>query len=264
LDMLKLILGLNTLKEEQYYIKRGFEAFSHLCQTVAGLKSQTPGEKHIAGQFKKAFELAEQREWAGALIQSLHDNVLRVSRLVRTATSPLLHGIDIEELAVDYAESLNRPLSEQKCAVLGTGETGTGLVHLLKQHNVKATCFYRSNIPDQLADCVEVKPLTELKEFIHDFDLIYCALGANEPYLTEEFEPLLKSGAYIIDLGIPRNVSLESERIHICNMEDLKHWHRRANCDLKQVIATAAKVIEEQREVYERFRKSYIDGRQKQ
>ena len=264
IDMLKMVLGLNSLKENQYYIKSGFEAFSHLCLTVAGLKSQTPGEKHIAGQFKKAFELAEQREWAGALIQSLHDNVLRVSRLIRNATSPLLHGIDIEELAVDYAKSLPPSFSELKCAVLGTGETGTGLVRLLKQHNVKATCFYRSNIPDQVADSADFKSLTELKEYIHNFDLIYCALGGNEPYLTEKFKPLLKSGAYIIDLGIPRNVSLESERIHICNMEDLKHWHRRANCDLEQVIATAEKVIEEQREVYERFRKSYIDGRQGQ
>lgn len=264
MDMLKLMLGLDKLNQDQYYTKTGLEAFSHLCLTVAGLKSQTPGEKHIAGQFKRAFELAEQREWAGALIQSLHDNVLRVSRLIRTATAPLLHGIEIEELAVEYAKSINQHLSEMDCAVLGTGETGSGLVHLLNRHKINATCFYRSNYPNHLTDGGYPKPLTELNKHISDFDVIFCAMSGSEPYLTEEFEPLLKDGVHLIDLGIPRNVSLESDRVQLCNLDDLKHWHRRENCDFEKVIATALKVVEEQREVYERFRKSYIDGRQGQ
>jgi glutamyl-tRNA reductase len=264
LKMLKMILGFDKLNENDFYIKTGHAAFRHLCLTVAGLYSQTPGEKHIAGQFKKACELAEKRGWAGSLMHSLHDHVLQISRMVRNAVAPYLHGIDIEDLALEFVKSRHSNLTKLRCAVLGSGETGTQLTALLANEKLETCWFYRSEKPSCFEDNIRVYPLEKVKEILPDIDIIFTALGGEEAFITAEFAPCLKAGVEIIDLGTPRNVEAVSTAGSISNMDDLKHWHRRKNCDMPKVMKIADETIRKQQDVYERFRKSYIDGRKGQ
>jgi glutamyl-tRNA reductase len=261
LKMLKMILGFDKLNENDFYIKTDHAAFQHLCLTVAGLYSQTPGEKHIAGQFKRACELAEKRGWAGSLVHSLHDHVLQISRMIRNAVAPHLHGIDIEDLALEFIKSRHPELTKLRCAVLGSGETGTQLTQLLTKEKLEVCWFYRNKKPSLGQDNVTVHALEKLKDILPDIDIIFTALGGEEAFITSEFAPHLKAGVEIIDLGTPRNVAAVSTAGSITNMDDLKHWHRRENCDMPKVMKIADKTIREQQEIYERFRKSYIDGR---
>jgi len=264
LKLLKIILGFDKLNDDDFYIKTGHAAFRHLCLTVAGLHSQTPGEKHIAGQFKKACELAEKRGWAGSLLRSLHDHVLQISRLIRTAIAPHLHGIDIEELALEFVKSRHPDLKKLHCAVLGSGETGTRLTALLVNEKLEVCWFYRSEKPSLSQESIKIYPLEKVKKILPEIDIIFTALGGDEAFITAEFAPYLKAGVEIIDLGTPRNVAAVSNAGSISNMDDLKHWHRRKNCDMAKVMKIADETIREQQEVYERFRKSYIDGRKGQ
>ncbi len=91
-------------------------------------------------------------------------------------------------------------------------------------------------------------------------DLVITAMSAEEPVISAEMLQRLKPEAVSIDLGVPGNIAGKPT----ADMEDLKHWHRRNNCDMNEILVQADRIIDEHKDVYERFRKSFIDGRQGQ
>ncbi len=267
IEMIKMILKLEWLEQGQYYIKSGLEAFRHMCLVSSGLLSQTPGENHITAQFKQSFDYAQDKTWSGSIMKTLNDHILHVSKHIRTEIIPMLKVFEIEELAVSFLKSRISTLKGQHVLLAGTGIIGRAVKDILVKEGCTIDWIYYSTEPECKDKGVSVTKLNMLGAKVPEADIIISALSSEYPIVSTEMSHFFKDNIEVIDLGSPRNIAAglaSCEKIKLTDMEDLKHWHRRNNCDMEIVLEKANRIIDEHKDIYEKFRKSFIDGRQGQ
>jgi glutamyl-tRNA reductase len=266
-DMIMMIFKLENLEYGQYYIKSGFEAFRHMCLVSSGLLSQTPGENHTTAQFKASFDYAQEKTWSGSIMKTLNDNILHVSKHIRTDIIPTFKVFEIEELVVTFLKSQARELKGKNVLLVGTGIVGQAIKDILVKEGCSIDWIYYSNKPECKNKGVTVDSFSMLDEKLPEADIIISALASEQPIITEKMAHLFKQNIEAIDLGSPRNIIAEltnCKNIKLTDIEDLKHWHRKNNCDMDIVLEKANCIIDEHKDVYAKFRKSFIDGRQGQ
>lgn len=264
-DMVKMIMKFDTLSGESCYLKSGFEAFRHICLVVAGLYSQTPGENYITAQFKNAADFAEKQNWSGSVLASLRDNIIHVVKHLRNKIIPKMKVFEIDELVVDYLKHRFGSLKSAHIVILGTGTIGRSIQEQLKNSGADIDWIYHSVPPEGDYDNVNIYDYSQIKNRIRQADILISALSSDDAVITEEYTKEIKSGKTFIDLGTPRNIDpalAGNKLLTLTDLEDLKHWHRRENCDLRTILEEADEIINEHRELYDRFKKSFIDGRQ--
>ena len=265
IEMIKMILKLEWLESGQYYIKSGFEAFRHICLVSSGLLSQTPGENHITAQFKQSFDYAQDKTWSGSLMKTLNDHILHVSKHIRTDIIPMLKVFEIEELAVSFLKSRISKLKDKRVLLAGTGLIGQAMKDILVKEGCIIDWIYYSTKPECKDKGVSVSRLNMLGAKVPEADIVISALSSEHPIISTEMAHFFKDNVEVIDLGSPRNIAAglaSCENIKLTDMEDLKHWHRKNNCDMGIVLEKANRVIDAHKDIYEKFRKSFIDGRQ--
>lgn len=266
-EMMKMILKLEWLEPEQYYVKSGFDAFRHMCLVSSGLLSQTPGENHITAQFKKGFNYAQEKTWSGAILRTLSDHILHVSKHIRTEIVPMLKVFEIEELAVTFLKSRMANLKGKHVLLAGTGLVGRAMKDILLKEGCTIDWIYCFTEPKCEDKGVCVSRLNMLGAKIPEADIIISALSSEHPIISKEMAHFFKDDIEIIDLGSPRNIEAkiaDCEKVELTDMEDLKHWHRRHNCDMDVVLEKANRIIDEHKDIYEKLSNSFIGGRQKQ
>ncbi len=269
IEMIKLIMGFDHFNDDKYYVKTGFDAFEHMCLTGSGMYSQTPGENHISAQIKEACNIALENNWAGTLVQSLSDNIIHVTRQIRSAVASVLKSYEIEDLALKYILNASGEKSFENKTVLiaGTGIIGKSLRNKLqKNKNCHLIVVYFSQKPKS-SENMTVVQLDDIASCLPLADYIITAMSSAEPIINSNNAVNIRKNAVAIDLGLPRNINIEindceTNNFDCADIEDLKHWHRKYNCDMNEVRAIANNVINEHKDIYERFRKSFIDGRQ--
>ena len=263
--ILRRLLRFDQLRPDLFYMKHGFDAFSHLCLVTAGMASQTPGECHVVSQMKDAVDEAVTRGWAGPIIRELCDAALHVSKDVRHAVEPLLTIAEIEEVGLCYLESVLAGLSGRCALVIGTGMVGQGLVSGLLKRGCRCIWAYYRNRPVLSADRaqrVEVVQLDALQEVLPRADVVFSAVDAQTPVLRmETHRTFLKpDGVLMVDLGMPRNIDAAFDAygcgVRVADLDFLKHWHRSVNGTLEQVLEVCATVMADHRDIYERIRRS--------
>ena len=206
-EILKMILKLNKFSADKYYVKTGYEAFRHLCLAASGLLSQTPGENHISAQFKQSFAQAEKYDWAGTLLDSLKNSVLYVSREIRSESKSIFKGVEIEELVCQILKEKFSDVSGKKIIIAGTGLAGRAAKDILSKERCCIDWLYHSRKPENSDENVSLGTLSELS--LVNADVVISALSSAEPFFSVDMADDFKSGAEIIDLGMPRNVSPE-------------------------------------------------------
>ncbi len=257
--MLK-ILGFDTLRDDSYYIKYGYEAFNHLSFVCAGLMSQTPGEKHITAQLKSALDYSKDKGWAGKLMQEWFDNTLHISKHIRQIVEPMFSAFEIEDLSLKYASDMFKDVSKHGIMLIGTGIIGQAIAEKLIAKGCSFTWCYHMNRPEiGHGNKVRLCDLNEMKDHLPSAEIIisvattpaYLIHNGHAPFM-EQTKKIL-----IIDLGIPRNVSPEFKKlmpnVTIADLDDLKHWHRREAIDMSHVFDKSTKVVEEHRPQFEKL-----------
>ena len=263
--IMRRLLRFDQLRPDLYYMKRGFDAFSHLCLVTAGMDSQTPGEFHVVSQMKDAVDEAITHGWAGAIIRELCDAALHVSKDVRHAIEPLLSIAEIEEVALNYLDT-QLPILAEKCVlVIGTGVVGQGVLSELQKRGCRCICAYHRNKPVLSAEQigrVEVVQIDTIPEVLPRCDAVVSAVDVQTPVIQMEIHrALLKpEGVVLLDLGMPRNIDPAFDacggKIHVTDLDLLKQWYRTANGTLDQVSKICDAVMAEHRDIYERIRRS--------
>ena len=265
-EILKMILKLNKFSADKYYVKTGYEAFRHLCLAASGLLSQTPGENHISAQFKQSFAQAEKYDWAGTLLDSLKNSVLYVSREIRSESKSIFKGVEIEELVCQILKEKFSDVSGKKIIIAGTGLAGRAAKDILSKERCCIDWLYHSRKPENSDENVSLGTLSELS--LVNADVVISALSSAEPFFSVDMADDFKSGAEIIDLGMPRNVSPELAKarkdVNITSMEDIKHWYRKHHRTMKSILKSAECVMEKHKDEYEKFSNSFTGRRAQQ
>lgn len=267
--ILRHILGFDKLKPEKFYLKHGAEAYEHLCMVSAGMLSQTPGESHIAAQIKESLADAQQRGWAGSMMQEWVSSLLHVSKHIQTEVAPLLHKEEIENLALKYLQTQVQDLSDKTLMVLGAGMIGQGLVRDALPKVGKIIWCYHINGPE-LSEAwkskVELCTFNSIKDRLGEADVIISATEApghvlhsgHAPFFDQEKEIVL------VDLGMPRNIEPGlaglSPELSLIDLDGLKHWQCRETPEMDDIFNHCSRIIGDHQEQYERIIKSFQGG----
>lgn len=266
--ILRHILGFDKLKEDKFYLKHGAEAYKHLCMVSSGMLSQTPGESHISAQMKAALTDAQQRGWAGSMMQEWVSSLLHVSKHIQTEVTPSLRKEEIEDLALKYLEAHSPDLASKTLMVLGAGMVGQGLVRDAFPKVGRIIWCYHVNRPDvsSVWKNVELCTFNSIKDCLGEADIIVSATEAPGHVLHSGHAPFFdqEKKLILVDLGMPRNIEPAlaglSPELRIVDLDGLKHWHRRETAEMDEIFHRCHGIIGEHQEQYERIIKSFQGG----
>ncbi len=259
-DLLGRILGFDRLGRNEWYRLTGPEAFEHMALVTAGMRSQSPGEYHVASQVKEALQTAVGNGWANGMLSAWIAEALHISKHLKNEVTPLLTPVEIEDLAVDcLAESQAVDGTDPMVLVMGTGMLGRGLVEkILQRHKCCIWCYH--NHPPALepawSDRVQLISLVEMQAMLGGCDVVFCAAEAPGYVLDESHAPCFdrERPVRILDLGMPRNVSPALiallPKADLVNLDRLKAWAARRNGSLDRAMVMSREIVEQHREGY--------------
>ena len=105
----------------------------HLFRVAASLDSLIVGEGQIAGQVKKAYELATTRGSVGPLLHALFQHARQVAKRVRTETGIARGHVSVSSVAVDYVRQVFDHFGDKTILVIGAGKMGELTLRHLKE-----------------------------------------------------------------------------------------------------------------------------------
>jgi glutamyl-tRNA reductase len=262
-DLAGFLAGFHGVQFEQVFgelfQREGEDAVRHLFKVAASLDSMVVGEPQILSQVKEAYQLAAERESAGALTHAVFQAALKVARRVASETSINQKRVSIPSVAVEYARGLFEQLGDKRVLVIGAGEMGQETLRYL--HDEGASQVTVINRSRERAEELAVRwnaacrPWEELAESLVEADVVISTTGAEQPIMTlEQFWPIESARsqrvALILDLAIPRDfdpaIGEHCPGIYLCSIDDLDGVCRR-NLEARQKeLPKALSIIDEE------------------
>jgi len=256
------VMGFDHLGADEWYVKRGHDAFAHVAMVTAGLLSQTPGEQHIVAQVKAAVETAVAAGWAGGMLQEWLATALQLARSIRTTTRPLIREFEIEDSAIEYLAAQRPRLAGTRVLVLGAGDVGAGVVARCVARKMACVwCYHREKpaIDRAWKGAVRLCSFNDLRSRLPVADIVICATSSPGYVLHTGHAPFFdqEKDVLVIDLAMPRNVEpalgSRAPNLRVADLGDLEQWWRRAAADMKGVLERATAVIAAQRDLYDKL-----------
>jgi glutamyl-tRNA reductase len=243
------------------YEYRQAEAVRHLFRVVASLDSLIVGEAQIAGQVKRAYELAQACASAGPLLHVLFQQARTVAGRVRKETGIAQGHVSVSSVAVDYVRQVFEHFDDKTVLVIGAGKMGElTLRHLhdLQPQRILVTNRSFDKAQDVARGCGgEPVPWEQLDDVLSQADIILSTTGAPEIVVTRDRYKAAsarrkKDGPVVIlDIAVPRDFDPtihDGDRTCLFNIDDLKRIREQTLAQRqKHVVAAEAIVEQEQR-----------------
>jgi glutamyl-tRNA reductase len=248
------------------YEHRQAGAVRHLFRVVSSLDSMLVGEGQIAGQIKRAYELAHARGSVGPTLHYLFQQAHVVAKRVRTETGIARGHVSVSSAAVDYVRQVFDHFGDKTILVIGAGKMGELTLRHLKELRPRRICVANRS-PEKAqavaAGCAGVPiPWEKLDEALVQADIVLSTTGASEPIVTRErYERIRqrRSGGpvVILDIAVPRDFDPnihDGDRTCLFNIDDLKRIREQTLQDrLRHVGPAEAIVDEEQRRFWKEW-----------
>jgi glutamyl-tRNA reductase len=235
---------------------RDGDAVRHLFRVAAGLESLVVGEAQIAGQVKRAYELASQAAAAGPVLHGLFQHARVVAKRVRRETGIARGHASVSSVAVDYVRQVFAHFHDKTVLVIGAGKMGgLTLKHLraLQPHRILVT----NRSPDKAiavaAGCGgEAMPWEKLDDALVRADIVLSTTGAPEPILTRKrFTGVLarRTGGpiVILDIAVPRDFDPaihDGDRVCLFNIDDLHRIREQVLAERLRHVGPAEAIVE--------------------
>ncbi len=241
----------------------GWEAFTHLVEVAAGIKTLIFGETHIVRQMKDAFIEARENGLCDGSMLGLLSEVLKIAKRVR-----LTAGIEAKSFA-SFARRISKEvfgeLHDKTIFVIGTGSIAHDIFKIAGEFS---RLIIRSHDPQRARERAEklkklginVEHVATIKEGIMSSDVVVVA--TNHPgYLIkrEQFEGWYNSRKIlVIDLSVPRNVDPQIQDLGDIILYNVDSASQKGE---EEKINLARKIIDE--EIYKLRIKSMKENRVK-
>ena len=171
-----------------FYQHRDADAVRHLFRVIASLDSLIVGEGQIAGQVKRAYELAQQNASVGPVLHALLQHARLVAKRVRTETGISRGNVSVSSAAVDYVRQVFAHFGDKTVLVIGAGKMGERTLRHLQELKPRGI-LVANRSPDKAAavakDCGGGSVAWEqLDDALVKADIILSSTGAKEPIVT--------------------------------------------------------------------------------
>jgi glutamyl-tRNA reductase len=240
------------------YARGDAEAVRHLFRVAASLDSLIVGEGQIAGQVRRAYEMASQSAAAGPVLHTLLQHARVVAKRVRRETGIARGHVSVSSVAVDYVRQVFDHYGDKTVLVIGAGKMGgLTLKHLrgLKPHRILVTNRSPEKVAAVASGCGgEAVPWEKLDDVLASADIVLSTTGAAEPIMTaERFSGVLArrtSGPMVIlDIAVPRDFDPaihDGDRVCLFNIDDLHRIREATLADRFKHVAPAEAIVEQE------------------
>ncbi len=242
------------------------EAIRHLFRVTSSLDSMIIGEGQIAGQVKRAYELAQERDAVGPFLHMVFQVAHQVSKRVRTETGIARGHVSVSSAAVDYVRQVFDHFHDKIVLVIGAGKMGVlTLKHLqeLKPKQIWVTNRSPEKAEEVARGCNgRAVAWKNLEDSLAQADIVLSTTGAPEPIMTRErYKKVLakRSGGtvVILDIAVPRDFDSEihdGERTCLFNIDDLRRIKEQTLAERLEHVAPAQAIIDQE---VRRFQKEW-------
>ena len=240
------------------YAHRDADAVRHLFRVAASLDSMIIGEGQIAGQVKKAYELAQEHGCVGALMHALMRQARQVAKRVRTETGIARGHVSVSSAAVEYVRQVFDHFGDKTILVIGAGKMGElTLRHLyaLQPQRIVVTNRNPEKAVAVARGCGgEAAPWDRLDELLARVDIVLSTTGAPEPIVTaERYRKIVarrtEGRVVILDIAVPRDFDPaihDGDQTCLFNIDDLKRIREATLAQRLKHIAPAEAIVEQE------------------
>lgn len=244
-------------RPEHFYVLHSLGAVRHLFNVTSGIDSMVLGDVQILNQMKEAFEVARQAQTLGTVLTKLFHSAFHSGKRSRTETEISEGAVSISYAAVELAGKIFDDLSQRKALLIGAGDTGKLTAkHLLGK---RIGNLFLANRTRERAEEIAallggtVVDVEAIPTLMHEVDIVITAVSAPGTILTaRDVHAVMKHRANrplcIIDIGVPRNVDPQANKIGSVFLHDIDALSRIVDRNLEKRRAEVPKV---QRIVYE-------------
>lgn len=220
---------------------QNLEAVEHLFEVASGIDSQMIGENEILGQIKSAYSAA-LNAGLGPVLSRTVQKAIQCAKWVRTNTGIGSGNTTIGAVVAELASRIFDDFSKKKILLAGSGEVGKSVAMALAARGAKEITVSSRTWENAYALSNDVGGsaigFERIKGALSDFDIAIFALS-NAPEVIDygtafETAKARKSEPFfMVDLGVPQNVSKKADEIGTVFLYDLEDLSKQANENLE-------------------------------
>ena len=216
-DALAAVSGVPlAVLREHLYVHYEDQAISHVFSVACGLDSMAIGEGQVLGQLRTALRLAQARGQAGAKLNTLFQQALRVGKRAHSETGIDSVSVSMVEAGLRHAANVGGSLGDARVLVVGAGSMSSlAATTISRLGSADLVIINRTLAKAQhlaAATGGRARPLADLELALSEADLIVSCTGAAGHVITAQTLAVAadsRSGGpqVLIDLALPRDVA---------------------------------------------------------
>jgi glutamyl-tRNA reductase len=233
-DALAAVTGVPLAElRDHLYVHYEDRAIAHVFSVACGLDSMAIGEGQILGQLRVALRAAQKRGQAGATLNALFQQALRVGKRAHAETGIDSVSVSMVEAGLLHAADVLGPLADTRVLVIGAGSmSGLAASTISKQGSAEIVIINRTLAKaEHLAEATggRALPLSDLEAALCQADLVISCTGAVGHVITTKTLAAAADSSedgpqVFIDLALPRDVApdvAELPGIHVVGLAEL-------------------------------------------
>jgi len=239
------------------------DAMCHVLRVASSLDSMVVGEPQILGQTKEAWRRAAECGASGPVLGRLFQHAFATAKRVRSETRIAERPVSVASVAVDLARQIFEDLEAKQALLIGAGEMIELALGKLKSEGLEQVAV-ANRTPERAAQLAaelgaSAHGLDELPTLLRDADVVLTSIGSEGPLLDRAgvsaaladrpHRPL-----FVIDIGVPRNVDSEVNRIenvYLYDIDDLAALASENAAQRRQETARAETIVAEQQQRFD-------------
>ncbi|MTE24690.1 glutamyl-tRNA reductase [Microbacterium sp. ZXX196] len=225
----------------------GGRVAEHLFAVASGLESVVVGEGEIGGQVRRALAEARELGTTSRDLERLFQRATETQKSVKNATALGRAGRSLVRLALDLADSRIADWSALTVLLVGTGAYAAATLAALRDRGAGEVLTYSPSGREQFAlkHGLERVDTASYAQTAASVDMIITCTSQEEPVLDAG---VLAAGgfagrAFVIDLGLPRNVAPDVADVEGVTLLDLETIRLHAPLEELQATDAAREIV---------------------
>ncbi|MEP7035544.1 MAG: glutamyl-tRNA reductase [Dermatophilaceae bacterium] len=201
---------------EHLYVHYEDRAISHVFSVASGLDSMAVGEGQVLGQLRTALRRAQKQGHAGATLNGLFQQALRVGKRAHSETGIDSVSVSMVDIGLRHAAEVGGPLADARVVVVGAGSMSSLAATTISRLGCADLVIINRTLAkaQHLAEATggRAVPFDGLEDAMSQADIIISCTGAVGHVITAK-EVAAAAGSrsggaqVFIDLALPRDVA---------------------------------------------------------
>ncbi len=222
--------GADAVTREHLYTMSATGAVNHLFKVASGIDSMVIGDIQILSQIKDGFNIAYEEKATGSFLHRLLQSTYHVGKRTRTETTITEGAVSVSYAAVELANKIFSDLSKKSALLIGAGETGELTAKHLVGRGIGGL-FVANRTKSKAEELVaalggKIVEFDALQQMLGQVDIVVSSITTQQFVLTRsDIQRAMKERShkplFIIDIGVPRNVDPEVNKIENVFLHDM-------------------------------------------